>query len=566
MTKEKKLSDGIRKFLAKKEEEERIKEDERKKEYDRLMETRTEKDKNKIRKMLKVTKSANRSVLADAVNSTDTALTLQGPEQPDEDDYGYTSHESSALYKNLMDKYKSIPEDKKFNDSSNRRNRNGDLMSTKDRVRAAILKDREDEQTGKKRMTTSTPTTSSSQSESEQRHRSRKNLYDPRVEREEEERRKRQEEDERRRKMKAKRPPPPIMDFNKLLELAKEKQHEPIQIEVKSPKPKEPERLLTAKEKREIEMRKAHIDEPKKNGSIKGINDNRKPEPMSNGRIPKLPSATPKPSSGLSSDNRKPVVTSSKDTMKIKPISSHSNLSKPATPRPPASMNGSRLPSTKQPAPHSDRRPVDSRSRSQETLQRNLPKQPAKLSKERPIDPKTVKPREFPPRDVVKPREFPPKDVVKPREFPPRDVVKAREFPPKDVVRSREFPPRDVTKSREFPPRDIQRNGMPMKRKPQMAQKRRILDDSDSEYDSEMDDFIDDDTEQDDYSKHIKEIFGYDKSRYRDDDDDVDNMESNFSQVQKEEFYSKKIGLMEDLEDMRLEAEEKKRKAKRQRL
>lgn len=36
---------------------------------------------------------------------------------------------------------------------------------------------------------------------------------------------------------------------------------------------------------------------------------------------------------------------------------------------------------------------------------------------------------------------------------------------------------------------------------------------SDEEYDSEMDDFIDDGEEDVDYSKYIKEIFGYDKSR-----------------------------------------------------
>lgn len=38
--------------------------------------------------------------------------------------------------------------------------------------------------------------------------------------------------------------------------------------------------------------------------------------------------------------------------------------------------------------------------------------------------------------------------------------------------------------------------------------------DSESEYDSEMDDFIDDGDENIDYSTHIKEIFGYDKSKY----------------------------------------------------
>ena len=38
-------------------------------------------------------------------------------------------------------------------------------------------------------------------------------------------------------------------------------------------------------------------------------------------------------------------------------------------------------------------------------------------------------------------------------------------------------------------------------------------DDDDSEYDSELDDFIDDGDEEEDYSSHIKAIFGYDKSR-----------------------------------------------------
>lgn len=73
----------------------------------------------------------------------------------------------------------------------------------------------------------------------------------------------------------------------------------------------------------------------------------------------------------------------------------------------------------------------------------------------------------------------------------------------------------------------------------------RILDDDDSEYDSEMDDFIDDGPEgQEDYSKYISEIFGYDKSRYRQDnyeDDDI-AMESSFSQMMKEESISGKIG------------------------
>ena len=44
------------------------------------------------------------------------------------------------------------------------------------------------------------------------------------------------------------------------------------------------------------------------------------------------------------------------------------------------------------------------------------------------------------------------------------------------------------------------------------ASKKRVIE-SDSEYDSEMDDFIDDGEQEVDYSSAIKEIFGYDKSR-----------------------------------------------------
>lgn len=67
---------------------------------------RDEKSKNKIKKMLKVTKSANRSVLEDAVNTEHTAITMEGPDQPDADDYGYTSVEANSFYQKYIDKVK----------------------------------------------------------------------------------------------------------------------------------------------------------------------------------------------------------------------------------------------------------------------------------------------------------------------------------------------------------------------------------------------------------------------------------------------------------------------------
>jgi len=93
------------------------------------------------------------------------------------------------------------------------------------------------------------------------------------------------------------------------------------------------------------------------------------------------------------------------------------------------------------------------------------------------------------------------------------------------------------------------------------SSKKRVID-SDSEYDSEMDDFIDDgDYGADEVSSAIKAIFGYDKSKFQHiDEDSDDDMETNFASIQKEERISAKLGLKEDLEDIRKEQEEIKRK------
>lgn len=516
-SKEKKLSQNIRKFLAQREAEERRKEQDAKRKYNELMAQRTERDKNKIKKMLKVTKSANRSVLEDAVNNTNTALTLEGPEQPDEDDYGYVSHEASSIYKNLMDKYKTIPEEKKFSDSSGRNGSKTDLSSTKDRVRAAIMREREDERSGRRRATPgSTPSstsgsTPSSSHSSEHRHRSRKNLYDPQSEQEEEQRRRREEE-EQKRKARLKKAPPPMLDFKDLLKLAEQKQHEPLEIEVPT-KVKEPERLLTSKEKREIEEKRAYLAEKERRRNMPpgAKTDGRGPSESGktvnkmapNGRIPKLNATEAKPSaSRVPPDTRKPSSTNNSAVPPPK-----SSLAKPKT-----DNNASMRP------PTSSIVPSKSGSSTNSNILRSTLTKPSSTSQSnghrkpdaKPL-PKDVKPRELPPKDIqrstkdlkpksampskeVKTREFPPRDVVKTREFPPRDVVKTREFPPRDVTKTREFPPRDIAKSREFPPRDMQRNGNGLKRKPMPPPKRRILDDEDeSDYDSEMDDFIDDD-------------------------------------------------------------------------
>lgn len=105
---------------------------------------------------------------------------------------------------------------------------------------------------------------------------------------------------------------------------------------------------------------------------------------------------------------------------------------------------------------------------------------------------------------------------------------------------------------------------------PSAAKKRKMVIDSEEEdeYDDEMDDFIDDEGEEElgSVSSMIQKMFGYDKKKYRDVDDDDRNMEVGFSQVMKEEARSARIGLQEDLEDIRKEQEELRLKAMRKKM
>lgn len=130
-----------------------------------------------------------------------------------------------------------------------------------------------------------------------------------------------------------------------------------------------------------------------------------------------------------------------------------------------------------------------------------------------------------------------------------RPVQQQRERMPASSIAPRVFPPPDMFRKREMMARRPMK-GLPMKRRIE----------SDEEMDSDMDDFIDDGPvgEHMDYSEHIREIFGYDKRRYLEDpDDDDEAMESSFTQQMKEEAKSTRAGLLEDLEDIRREQQEK---------
>ncbi|KAL5278444.1 SPTY2D1 family protein [Megaselia abdita] len=475
---QKRLSDNIKKFLEKKEIEEREKKREEKEKLDKLLSMRDDKSKNKIRKMLKVTKSANKSVLEDA-KGNETAVTANGSEQPDEDDYGYVSNEAAALFQKYCEKVKHVKDDKGF--AKSRPQSRDDMKGTKERVRQALLKEQEEKLHPGQRIRVSNVSSTPHKDKSESSiRRGGRELYDPKAEREAEEKKRKEEEFKRKSHIK-KKPPPPPMNFSELMKLAEKKQFEPVTpevVEVK-PKTKEPERLLTAKEKKDLEEREA-----RKNNKFK----------------------TPAPV--------KPIV---KEKLKEEPkkaplVKQKTPYTGPSRMFPPKIIGSSSS--------------ISSTSSSTSSLQ----------SQKKPIQ------KEVPPKEIQKTRPFPPKDTnpnQKTREFPPRDIQKTRDFPPPDVRRSK--PSASSSDNRK-------------------AHKRRIIEDDDSEeYDSEMDDFIDDGEDEEDYSKHIRDIFKYDKSKYRDEYDD-EPMESSFAQMQREEAFSKKMGLKEDLEDMRLEEEAKKKK------
>lgn len=420
--KEKKLSENIQKFLAKKEIEEREQKMMADQKRLELLAKRDTKAKNKINKMLKVIKSANKSVLDDAVDNADTAVTLQGPDQPDEDDYGYVSQEASHFYKNLMDKYKTQPEDKIKGLKGQKALSKDEMRNMKARVTAAINREKEEENQPHRRQRqpkshgSSTETTKTADSSSKYAKYDKYPGPGP-------------SEEKPKPKPKPKRPPAPIMDFNQLLKLAEQKQFEPIEVTVPTVK-KGPERLMTEKEKIEYEERRAFTEAKDKRHKLgeKGITkpigkpiDSHQIKNGGNGRIPKLSqSGQSKSTSSKSVPDRTKFSSTSREILesknKLKTILSANDRDK-----------GRDNPQKKAPSASSSKLPPNQSTNSN-------------------------KGRQFPPADV-KTKTLPPANG-KARQFPPADV-KTRQFPPSDV-RSREFPPQDLKRGKPLTSKNIQ--------------------------------------------------------------------------------------------------------------
>ena len=171
-------------------------------------------------------------------------------------------------------------------------------------------------------------------------------------------------------------------------------------------------------------------------------------------------------------------------------------------------------------------------------------------------------------KSEVKPK----KPAAAAEQRPPPEEPKKK---PKPAFRGPEFHPAVVKQQQQQHKKSqsgISHNNNKRVRSPSPVAKRgskrqRVIESDEEEeddYDSEMDDFIDDSDARVDISAEIRGIFGYDKRKYKDEDFDDRSMENNsFASVMKEEVRSAKIGMQEDLEDMRREEEEKKRKMKK---
>jgi len=480
--KEKKLTSGIRKFLERQkiEEEEKIREAHEKKME--LIARRDPKEQRKIDKTLKVIKSSKKFYTGDRELDENTEITLE-KSIGDDDDYGFENKSSEAIYLKLMEQYKKMPTEDKFEKfmnpkkskssannnqvAANDDDENGDEyhIKTGHRQRVSKIKSEGNSQPAvSKKSQPAQPSTSSSKSiypkvtsstsVSIIKHDNVK-INQP-VE-----------------KPKPKIRAAPIVNFEQLLKLAEQKQHEDIVVDVPSKK-KEPERLLTMKEKREMEeLEAARKGKHKGNGTIPKIpklgaiprlndpskqdrnnNSDKTPQklPSNDKRLEKSDSKVPFRSDGKSSKSsasppstgsklRDALVKRDERSSNSSPISSkvQSKSQVPQSSKPQLNGNGmkSKESTSKPIVASSSKMPPPMKSGSSSTMNGNKSnlavRDPMKTSKE-----------------PQKSRDFPPKDLMRAREFPPRDLIRAREFPPKDVRRFKE-PPRGMRMPQKMP-------------------------------------------------------------------------------------------------------------------
>jgi len=547
-----KVAPNVQKFLQQREAEEKKKRIEEKLKLQRLNELRSDKAKNKIAKHLKVTKSANKAVLNDAIDRKNTAVTLSGKRQCDEDDYGFESSASASIYEKLMSKYESVPDDPmaKFNKSKPKGLK--DLQGAKDRVKQALRKEEEDPLIpGKRRRKRKEGETCDIDLSDDVSSSKKYNSYERREDDKKNSDKRRKEEEARRKRLQnAKKAPPPV-DFQSLLKMANEKKDIPVKIE-KKVKVKESEfgdRPMTKQEKenfmRENEARL------RREGKWKE-------------KTPPPPKVEKNEKRSNFSEERTKVE---KPKLKPEPGPMFHTAVKKSMPPP------------EQRKIDAERSAYEREKREMETRMRDLERKRDELDKKQ----KIAEYNELKRMEFEKRKEDEKRKELKEKQERRRIANEYEEMKRKMKLMEEQLKggermkvngdssssrggKRDINsvESRAFPG-EKRRPEQIKQRKGDSSYKRRIESDSEEEYDSELEDnFIDDSDCKVDISAEIRSIFGYDKRKYRDEDFDDRSMENNkFSSIMMEEARSARIGRMEDLEDMKREEEELKRKKKR---
>lgn len=195
--------------------------------------------------MVQRTKSSNKAVLAEARNDRDTATTLAGPSQCDEDDYGYESKAQDSMYQKLMAKFDAAPEDPMAKFSKGKKSHSGassssssSMSKVKDRVKERLATAEAEEEAGRRRSSggSSRPSSSSASSSSgppkQRKRRDGLSWYEPEKEEAKKSRKELEAEAVRKRRLQAQKAPPPTASFADLMKMAQQKHKEQPTAEV----------------------------------------------------------------------------------------------------------------------------------------------------------------------------------------------------------------------------------------------------------------------------------------------------------------------------------------------
>ncbi|KAF2355329.1 Chromatin SPT2 [Trinorchestia longiramus] len=589
--------DAVEAVLKRKKKAEQEKADAFKKDREKLLELRSHDRKayKRVKAMITRTKGFSKSVVDDAKDLT----TGRGEQQCDEDDYGYESTMSQQIFDKLTTQYSEMPEDERL---KFKKVKVDNINDVKSRVLNSLKKQEEEEQGPRKRKRkhgggeqdgfindgdpydkasgSSSKESSDKREKSKHEHKLPVNLnltnyqtkdnenfkydYDKKKREEKERKEKEYEKEERRKKRMKLASQPPTLGFAELMKLAANKTKE---TDVKKGEDLAKEQI----KERETLLKKKLNDRPLTAQEKAQQEEERLRKLRRQGKLPNLPVEKLKElkEQQLNKKEGKPVAT--KEESKNHKESNGTDAAAPQKKEQGLDKNSKKVepkPETKirdrskyfaVPGPPKPSVPSSSSSSSFSSKSSSVPNTKLPNGK----TPKSVDSKAFKSPDI-KSKSLDSSSKYKSPDSKAR-LEKGTSSGSKIPDRSKAFGssrPPVPSKGRQFPPADLK----PLK-KPSGGRFGRVdSEDEDSEYDSEMDDFIDDGEDELDYSSEIKKMFGYDKSRFKDEPEDVDDMEVGFGQVEQEEMRSAKLGLLEDLEDMKQEEEEKKRKLMKKKL